>query len=144
MQVLLDEDVPIQTLEILRHVLRTHDVHHIHGLGWSGKKDVFVYRDARAKGYDAIVTNDRHQMSDPDECREVKRSRLHRIAYDVRPGMKGLAIAVASIVAAMPSIVEELEASDGQRLVSIMSLDHKKRRYTSVDPLQDPPKYWTR
>ena len=144
MQVLLDEDVPIQTLEILRHVLRGHDVRHIHSIKWGGKKDVFLYRDAHAKGYDAIVTNDGHQMSDPAECREVKKSGMHRIAYDVRPGLKGLAIAVASIVAAMPAIVEELEASDGQRLVSIMSLDHKKRRYTSVDPKRDPPRYWSR
>jgi hypothetical protein len=142
MRVLLDEDVPIPALTILRYVLRGHDVHHIQELGWSGKKDPFIYRDAQRLRYDVIVTNDRRQMSDPDECDAVRRSRLHRVSYEQRPGIKRLALAIASIVAAMPDIVEELEAIRGQRLVSIISLSPRGRRYEVVDPRRNPPPYW--
>ncbi|NIL60038.1 hypothetical protein HCB18_27310 [Salinispora arenicola] len=48
--ILLDEDVPRQAVEILRQVLRGHQIEHVHLIKWSGKKDNYLYRDAAKSG----------------------------------------------------------------------------------------------
>jgi hypothetical protein len=145
MLILLDEDVPRQAVDVLGHVLRGHDVRHVHLINWSGKPDQFVYRDAVKAGYDVVVTNDAAQMADVDECRAVKKAGLHRVSYRHRhPGLKGLAVAIGSLIAALPEVVEELEIADGQRLVAVTGIDPTRKRYTIVDPKRDPPQYWPR
>lgn len=143
MRVLLDEDVPVPVLALLRHVLPSHTVDHVTQIGWSGKKDRQLYRDAAAKGYNVVVTNNKDQLSDPDECRAIKRSGIHWVSYRHRnPGLKGLAVAVASIIAAMPDVIAELDQAAGQRLVKITGIDPTTRRYKCIDPRREPPRYW--
>jgi hypothetical protein len=144
MRILLDEDVPRPVLDLLQHVLRGHEVHHVQTIKWAGKKDLLLYQDAKRAGYDVVVTNDNAQMSDPDECREVKRTGMHRVSYKQRPGLRGLALAMASLVAAMPDVVAEFANADGQRLVTITGIDPLRKRYTIVDPRREPPAYWPR
>ena len=145
MKLLLDEDVPHQALGVLQHILRGHYVHHVHHINWSGKADVLVYRDAARRGYDVVVTNDAKQMSDPEECRAVKRSGIHRVSYRQRhPGLRGLAVAVASLIAAMPDVIDELHSASGQRLVAIEGINPTRKRYSVVDPARNPPPYWPR
>jgi len=55
MRILLDEDVPLQLLEPLRHLLVSHDVDHVDGLRWKGKKDRSLLLDAAQRGYEAFV-----------------------------------------------------------------------------------------
>lgn len=57
--------------------------------------------------------------------------------------MIGLGLALGSIIAAMPIVMEELEQADGQRLVHIVGLD-PGRRYELTDPAVAPPRYWPR
>jgi PIN like domain len=143
MRVLLDEDVPEQAIGALRHLLRGHSVTHVHELGWSGKKDVVLYRDATGR-FDAIVTNNHRQLDDPAETAQIKKSGLHHICYGQRvDGLRGLALAIGAIIAAMPAIVAEVSTADGQRLVSIHGLS-PARRYDVTDPRRDPPRYWPR
>lgn len=146
MRVLLDEDVPLPALSLLRHILRAHQVDHVQGIGWSGKKDTQLLVDASRAGYDAIVTNDRSQLDDPDETAAIKASGLHHVRYGQRQqGLRGLALAVGAVVAALPGVIEALEGEDGQRLVSIKGLDPTPRtRFTLVNPRRDPPRYWPR
>jgi hypothetical protein len=145
MRILLDEDVPRPVVDLLRHVLRGHDVDHVQEIKWAGKKDLVLYQDAKRAGYDVVVTNDAAQMSDPDECKAVKKTGMHRVSYKQRhPGLRGLAAAVASLVAAMPDVVVELANADGQRLIAITGIDLTRQRHTSVDPRRDPPPYWPR
>lgn len=143
MRLLLDEDVPVQVIEILRRVLQGHEVNHVEALRWKGKKDAFLVADAAAKGYDLLLTNNRRQLSDPRECDAIKRSRIHHVLYDQAPGLRGLAVAVAAIVAAMAILIDELEGERGQRLVRLHSL-RATRRFDIVDPKKDPPQYWPR
>lgn len=143
MRVLLDADTPIQMLTLLRHVLRPHKVDHVHDRGWSAKKDVPLLRDASAAGYDVFVTNDWNQLDDPLETDAIRRSRMHHVRYNQRrPGLAGLALAIGAVVAAMPSLIEFLEKVDGQQLVRISGLD-PKGRFESVDPVRNPPPYWS-
>ncbi|MFN8075132.1 MAG: hypothetical protein U0Q15_06880 [Kineosporiaceae bacterium] len=141
MKVLLDEQVPVQFLEPMRHILRGHAVEHVTLLGWAGKPDVRLLPDARKDGFDAIVTNDRKQLADPDECRAIKRSGLHHITFTVGNGLDGLALALASLVAAVRYVIADLEDAEGQRLVTITALS-RRPRHTTIDPAVAPPSYW--
>lgn len=100
-------------------------------------------RGRGAKGYDLLLTNNRRQLSDPRECDAIKRSRIHHVLCDQAPRLRGLAVAVAAIVAAMPILIDELEGERGQRLVRLHSL-RATRRFDIVDPKKDPPQYWPR
>lgn len=142
MRILLDADTPVQMLTALKHVLPGHQVHHVHDLGWSSKKDVNLLRDATVRGYDVFVTNDSNQLDDPDETKAIKKSRLHHVRYrQAHPGLQGLALAIGAVVAAMPGVMAHLAETKGQRLVHIAGLD-PKNRYTSIDPKDKAPRYW--
>lgn len=143
MRLLLDEDVPIQTLVVLQHVLRGHEVKHVHEMRWSGKRDLYLYQDAAGR-FEIVVTNDHRQLQDPEETARIKKSGVHHVSYTQRvSGVKGLALAIGAIIASMPAVVEALEAANGQRLVEIHGLD-PNRRYRIIDPRRDPPRYWPR
>ena len=142
MHILLDADTPVQMLTVVRHTLPKHRVDHVHELGWSGKKDIPLLKDAAGAGYHAFVTNDSNQLNDPEETVAIRKSRLHHIRYGHKnPGLVGLALAIGAVVAAMPGIVEHLENADGQRLVHVTGLD-PRNRFDSVDPVKRPPRYW--
>lgn len=144
MKVLVDEDCPLPMLELLRHVLPKHTVHHVADRNWTGKKDVRLLTDAKRHGYEVFLTNDRNQLSDPEETKAIKRAGVHHVRYrQRRKGMEGLALAIGAVISAMPSLVAELEAASGQRLVHIAGLN-PNGRYEIKDPLKDPPDYWPR
>jgi hypothetical protein len=144
MNLLIDEDTAVQLVEPLRHVLVGHEVAHISGLSWKGKKDRQVLPDAKGAGYHALITRDRAQFSDPGECDAIKKSGLHHVRYGQRQGTRGLALALGAIIAAMPMVIEELENVSGQRLVLITAID-PRRRFDITDPRKTPPSpYWPR
>jgi hypothetical protein len=145
MRILLDEDTPVQILGPLRHVLRRHEVHGIHEIGWSGKKDPQVLRDLKSSTprYEVFLTNDKSQLTSPDLCDLIKKAAVHHVRYDQGSGTLGLALAMAAIIAAMPKVVEDLESAKGQRVVKIKSLDRATARHEIVDPAKHPPSpYW--
>jgi hypothetical protein len=144
MRILLDEHVPIQAHDLLDRVLKPHEVHHVTQIRWRHKRDPFLFVDAAARGYDLLLTNDHGQLSDPRECYALKKAGIHHVRYDQREGLRGLALAVAAIIAAMPDIVRELENESGQRLVKIVGLDPRRPRFQVVDPQKEPPTYWPR
>jgi hypothetical protein len=76
MRLLIDEDTAVQLIEPLRHVLFGHDVMHVSGLSWKGKKDLRVFPDAKNAGFHALITKDRAQLNDPRECDAIKKSGL--------------------------------------------------------------------
>jgi hypothetical protein len=144
MKLLIDEDTAVQLVEPLRHVLVGHEVAHISGLSWKGKKDRQVLPDAKGAGYHPLITRDRAQFSDPGECDAIKKSGLHHVRYGQRQGTRGLALALGAIIAAMPMVVEELENASGQRLILVTAID-PRRRFDITDPRKTPPSpYWPR
>jgi hypothetical protein len=75
------------------------------------------------------------------------RSGLHHVRYRQRQGGPyGLALALGAIISAMPRVMQELEASGGQRLVRIAALDpDPAQRFDITDPKRDAPSpYWPR
>jgi hypothetical protein len=85
MRLLIDEDTAVQIIEPLRHILLGHEVVHISGLSWKGKKDLRVLPDARNAGFHALITRDRAQFSDPRECDATRSAGRDRPAQAVLP-----------------------------------------------------------
>ncbi|WP_433164459.1 hypothetical protein [Kribbella sp. CA-247076] len=147
MKLLLDEDVPEPLLPLTSHLLRRpgpgHVVEHIASLGWKGKKDRSLYRDAAERKFDAILTNDIRQLVNPDECKAIQKSGLHYISYELDDGLDGLALASAAICAAIRPVMAELSSVSTQRVVRIHRVARARRRYDISNPATDPPsKYW--
>ena len=143
MRIRLDEDVPYQVLAVLRHILQPHVVDHVAETRKS-KVDRSIYLDAKAAGYELIITNDHAQLDDPAITDAIRKSRLHRVEYTQRvKGKRGLALASASIIAAMPDIVAAAEAVQAQRLFTVRAINPADR-FEVVDPQRNPPRYWGR
>lgn len=147
MKLLLDENVPApmtSTVKILL-LLRSHDVQHVNDIpGWSGIKDLHLYGKAKDAEFHVVLTNDAKQMNRKLEVQAIARSGLHRIQYPhKRDGLAGLGLAMAVVCAALPTVLQELTAADGQRLVNLRAIDPgRDHRYVVRDPAFDPPKFW--
>lgn len=140
MRLLLDEDVAVPLLDLIRHLLREHSVDHVTSVGWRGKKDRPLSHDAAGR-FDAVLTNNIRQFNDPDECRAIQRSRLHHISYEQGDGLDGLAS--AAICAAIRPVVAALDVADSQRIVRIHRVSGARRRFDLTNPATDPPsQYW--
>ena len=145
MRVLVDEGMPVQVIAPLR-LNRGHDFDHVEELGWKGKKDVPLFRDAAATGYDAILTLDLSQLDSADESRALKRSGLHHVGISQgrsAQGIKGIARVIASVVVAMPYVLADLTGAEDQRIVELSLLGASKR-HTVYDPRVDHERfpYW--
>jgi len=147
-KLLLDENVPAPITSTVKTLLRrSHDVQHVIDLaGWSGTKDLQLYGKAKDAGFQVVVTNDAKQMNRKLEVEAIAKSGLHRIQYPHKQdGLAGLGLAMATVCAALPSVLAELATSDGQRLVTLKGIDPgRDHRYGVCDPASDPPKFWPR
>ncbi|MEI5525396.1 hypothetical protein WB401_31620 [Streptomyces brasiliscabiei] len=114
--------------------------------GWAGTKDIELYAKARLQGFQAITTNDARQLNRPMEVEATARSGLHCIQYrenNKHGGLVGLGTAIASVCAALPHTLAELEEAHGQRLVSLTAVDLSRRsRLQVTDPAVELPKHW--
>ncbi len=117
-------------------------------LGWKSKKDLALLPDAARRGYNVLVTNDKKQLESVKESRAIRDSGMHHVRYDqnTKLGREGLALAMASLLAAAVPCIRELEAASGQRLMHVKSVAPHQRatRYEVIDPIKDPPTYWPR
>jgi PIN like domain len=144
MRILVDENSAVQLVGLLSHLLPRHRVEHITQIGWSGKKDIPLLADAAAKGYDVFLTRDGRQLEVPEETKAIMKAGIHHVRYSQTvKGLVGVGLAMGAISAAMPLVMQELEAADGQRLIRINRLDQApKARFEMIDPRKDRPKYW--
>lgn len=146
MRILVDENVPVQVMEMLRRVLPEHEVQHVSEIKWAGKKDLALLPDAAKKGFDAFLTRDARQLEDPSETDAIKKSGMHHIRFSQsHRGMTGLGLAMGAVMAAMPLIGGELDETDTQQLIHIKGLNPaSKHRFDRLDPAVTPPSYWPR
>jgi hypothetical protein len=145
-KLLLDENVPAPMTSTVKTLLRrSHDVRHVIDVpGWSGTKDLQLYAKAQEAGFEVVVTNDAKQMNRKTEVEAIARSGLHRVQYPHRQnGLAGLGLAMATVCATLPSVLQELAGADGQRLVTLRAIDPgRDHRYMVCNPASDPPKFW--
>lgn len=146
MRVLVDEGMPVQMLDPLR-LNRGHRFEHVNDLRWKGKKDTSLFRDAASRGFEAILTLDVAQLESAEESRALRRSKLHHIGIQQgrsAQGIRGMARVIASVLAAMPYVLDDLVGADGQRIVEL-SLLKASRRHDVFDPKIETTRfpYWS-
>lgn len=141
MRVLVDEGMPVQVLEPLR-LNKGHSFDHVEEIRWKGKKDVSLFRDAASRGYEAILTLDVAQLESIEESGALRKSKLHIAIQQGRTaqGVRGMARVIASVVAAMPYVLDELDIAKGQRVVQL-SLLKAARRHGVFDPRTDAARF---
>jgi hypothetical protein len=125
-RLLLDENVPAPMTSTVKTLLRrSHDVQHVIDVaGWSGTKDLQLYAKAQEAGFEVVVTNDAKQMNRKTEVEAIARSGLHRVQYPHRQnGLARLGLAMATLCAALSSVLQELADADGQRLVTLRAIE---------------------
>ena len=146
MRILIDENVQVQMLEMLRRLLPGHEVRHVSELKWSGKKDLSLLPDAAKRGFEAFLTKDGRQLEDPSETAAIKKSGMHHIRFSHgHKGMVGQGLAMGAVIASMPLLIRELDTVQGRQLVHIKGLNPGvKQRFDLVDPAKEPPRYWPR
>ncbi|MEI6621174.1 MAG: hypothetical protein WCP28_04635 [Actinomycetes bacterium] len=144
MKILLDEQVPVFFAEAIARLLPKARVDHVANIKWKSKKDIPLYADAKTRGYTLIITNDLRQLEDPEETKAIKRSGLHHLRYRRKGrGLAAQAGSLASLVAALPAVVEVIESVQSQRLFLAHSLSlTQSARVEVTDPKMDPPRYW--
>jgi hypothetical protein len=145
MHVLVDEAMPVQVLDPLR-LNKGHEFHHVDELHWKGKKDASLLRDAASKGYEAVLTLDVAQLESADESRALRRSKLHHIGIQQgrsAQGIRGMDRVIASVVVAMPYVLDDLANAGGQRVVELGLLG-SRRRHLVLDPQKEVARfpYW--
>lgn len=132
----------MQVLEPLRRNLG-HRFDHIHAMNWGGRQDRFLFDAARRRGFDGIVALDVDQLVEAVEWRALRASGLHHISLRqgrTVTGRTGLARVIASFVAAMPYVLDELNDADGQRIVEVRLLA-ASARHTAYDPRREQARY---
>jgi hypothetical protein len=137
--------MPVQVLTPLR-LNRAHVFDHVEDVGWKGKSDVQLFRDAAARSYEVIPTLDLAQLDSVEECRALKKSGLHHVGIAQgrsAQGIKGVARVISSVIVAMPYDLADLEHARGQRIVEL-SLLSATRRHATFDPRIDAARfpYW--
>lgn len=142
MRFVVDEGMPVQVVEPLK-LNAPHRFDHVDDVKWKGKRDQFLFDDAAKRGYDALVTLDVDQLSDPELCRALKRSQLHHVSLRQgrsARGRAGVARVIASVTVAMPYILDDLSAATGQRIVEVALLS-AGARHEMLDPSRERTRY---
>lgn len=144
MRLLFDENTPRPLIEAVRAFARDHVCDHVKLIGWSGTLDPELFKRAADDGYDALVTNDKHQLRIPEEVKALAESGIHRIEYGHSGrGFTGLGLAIGSICAGLPFALRALADTSGQRLVKIRPVvGGVGNRVKITDPSVDYVHYW--
>lgn len=87
MRILIDENVPVQMLEMLRRLLPGHDVRHVSEIKWAGKKDLALLPDAAKRGFEVFLTKDGRQLEDPSET--SRDQEVRHAPHPVQPRSQG-------------------------------------------------------
>jgi PIN like domain len=132
MRVLLDENIPEPALASLR-VLVPHTFEHVNHLGWSGRSDPDVFALASRAGHDVILALDRKQLSSAAEWRALKRAGLNHVSIrqsSATQGAAGSLRLMASLLVAMPRVLDDLAGRDGGCVVEVSLLTDRDRHTT--------------
>ncbi|MBB2921280.1 hypothetical protein [Cellulomonas cellasea] len=109
MRFFLDENLPATLREPLSAVYYDHDFVSGHGTDLVGEPDLALFPALAARGYDALVTQDKAQLSDEDERRALYDAGLHWVGLSMKShkGLRGIALMSAAVVAGVSYVLDD-------------------------------------
>lgn len=110
MKFLIDENVNVAVVDPLRVTFIGHSFTTVREQRWLGLKDTPLFEAMSAERFDVLVTRDRDQLTDPSERTALRDHGLHWVGVKPPkfPGIKGLALETAALVAGLPYVLEGL------------------------------------
>ena len=112
MRFFLDENESQVVLEPLRLLYRSHEFVPWQDEGLGGLDDIPLIQELGSRQYDALITRDKNQLSDPDERHALIDGHLHWIGHkEPAPGLAGIAGLVAGYISAFPHILDGLNTA---------------------------------
>ncbi|MFE2600141.1 hypothetical protein ACFXCZ_27240 [Streptomyces sp. NPDC059396] len=138
MKFFLDENETPAILPPLSTVFFQHRFHTAHEEGLSGVMDTELIHEVSRRGFDAIMTQDRNQLSNRTERDALIETGLHWIGHR-QPEAEGLMYIVnstAAYLAAMPHILEEITSVTGAHSFHVRNLPLQKGQRVTVKRLK--------
>ncbi|MGW4047354.1 PIN-like domain-containing protein [Streptomyces sp. NPDC004721] len=138
MRFFLDENETPAILPPLSTVFFHHEFRTAHDEGLSGVMDTELIHAVSDRGFDAIMTQDRNQLSNRDERDALIETSLHWIGHR-QPDADGLLYIVnstAAYLAAMPHILDEMSNVTGAHAFHVRNLPLLKGQRVTVSRLK--------
>ncbi|WP_406365320.1 hypothetical protein [Streptomyces sp. NBC_00645] len=138
MRFFLDENETPAILPPLRAVFFHHEFVTALDEGLSGVLDKELIHEVSARGFDAIMTQDRNQLSNREERDALIETGLHWIGHR-QPDAEGLLYIVnstAAYLAAMPHVLDEMSSVTGAHAFHVRNLPLQKGQRVTVSRLK--------
>jgi hypothetical protein len=109
---LLDENANAGSLSTLRTFFSMHTFDHVTEVGWGAIDDLVLFAEMERAGYQALITRDKNQLTDPAERRGLHSHGLYwfGVKDPQTPGLLGLAIETSALLAGLPHVLADLPA----------------------------------
>lgn len=136
MKIYIDENLPYGAMvEPLTKLFRKHVFRHPGQETLRGVEDVELFECLAERDFDAIITQDANQLSNPDERTGLRSAGLHWIGVPQlnEPGLHGLGAVAAMVISGLPYFLE----SDAQRphIFRLKPAAHRTKRGPDIEPV---------
>lgn len=137
MRFLLDENEIPAILDPLRLLYEDHVFDEAREIGLGGKEDVPLIHAAAREGYHALITRDKHQLSDRKEREALVETGLHWIGHrEPDVGIAGIACLIAGYVSAFPHILEHLNGDPAVTAYHVRNVPRQVGQRVAIRPIR--------
>lgn len=138
MKFLIDENEMLGILQPLQAIYPAHTFEHVVNTPLASLQDVPLFHAMAEAGYAALITQDRAQIEDNlDEVEALLELGIHWIGRKQLhvPGRRGIALAIASHVAAMPQLLDQMSAATEPMMLRVLNVPKGEDQRCRAEPL---------
>lgn len=137
MKFFLDENESPAVLAPLRAVFFRHEFVTAHDEQLRGTLDPDLIREVKGRGFDAIMTQDRNQLSDRVERAAYIETGLHWIGHREpdASGLQLIAATASAYLAAMPHILDALSQVTGAHAFRVVNFPLQAGQRVKINPM---------
>lgn len=137
MKYFFDENLHVQIPSIMEALAPSHSFSNARMERLAGYDDVDLIPEVASRGFDALVTNDIRQMMVPEEILAIRQSGMHwiSVAKASIPGLHGLSAVTATLVAAMPHLLDIHDENSSAQRIKLMGRGRERQQILRHEPL---------
>lgn len=134
---LIDENVNDGVLGPLAVIFYLHHFGTVHAENWAGLHDEPLFKVMAQQGYDALITHDKGQLTDPGERNGLRGHGLHWIGVTSSRfnGLKGLSLETAAVVSALPYVLDDLTDCNAPTAFHVRGVPTEHNQRVKVETL---------
>jgi hypothetical protein len=134
----VDENETSAIVPPLRLMMHQHEFRYANEEHLVGVEDIELFKQVASRGFDAIITRDRNQLSNRDERETLIATGLHWIGH-AEPSATGellIACLVAGYIIALPHIVELLPTLGSPHSFHVRNVEWQQGQRVKHRPLR--------